>query len=263
MKRIVIFVVAVVALTSCENSEPPKEVSKQFVKSLYLLDYDKAASLTSSHSKYLVEGKKVKPMDASLERRNASLNEVGFNLDSLEQTVMGTSASVENRVIHLNLVKENKQWKVIASEKVLDEIINRNDKLVALQSKWDLLKQAFDNRNIAVKDYIVYVTQNGNASNVAQEVLEKINNTALEKNFSKEQLLNYVKAQDEISAMAEQIMQPSFTANADLSINFIVRIGEAEKRIQEAKRIYNGFALAVKSSTFDLLPNKMPASISN
>jgi hypothetical protein len=256
MKRILPLAAMMLLLVSCNKSNQPKAVAKEFVKSLYLLDYEKASSLATTDTKANVSDKTAKPVQADPQKRIQSFTTTNFLLDSLKENVQGNSATIESDGISLSLIKESGKWRVLASDKVVDNIVNKNEKEEAVKAKWEQLKKAYEDRMQAAKDYATYKASQGTVSTNVQALLEALGNTSIDKNFNQQQLLEYVARQNEISSLLDKAVEPSYTANADLSVNFIIRINEAEKAIQAAKNEYNLAIQDIKSPVFSTIPDR-------
>lgn len=247
MKTYYLLVAIAILFTAC-NRTTPKQTASEFVKKVYMYDFDHAADLTTADTRQMVAQKQQGATQPAGRVSDDAINK--FQLDSLREQVKGNSAVVESDGIRLSLVKEGNQWKVLASEQLIDDIANRTEKEDVLSAKWVMLQNAFDNRMQAVKEYVQYLSTRGGLKAEGQELLQIIANTSLAKNFTKTDLQEYLNNQRQIDRLIDRAIVPSFSAGADMSVNLILRVNEAESSIKQAKAAYNLAAQDLWSKTY-------------
>lgn len=246
MKKFLLLAFITVAFSGCKQTKP-SEIARQFVTRVYLLDFSGAVELASTDTKSFVNDKTAAPLELNADVRNRQFQQNDFLLDSLKERINGNTVSVQSDGIMLSLVKEDKEWKVVADPGLVRNIVNRNEKTADVKSRWDVLQNGYTNRMNAVRQYIEYQSQAGRLSADGQALLELIANTSLPENFSKKDQQVYLQQQKQIGSLIDKVVVPSYTANADLSLNLIIRINEADKNIETAKEAYNEAALGLRS----------------
>jgi hypothetical protein len=254
MKKVLFILAGMATLVSCNKTKGPKEASEEFVSTVYVLDFNSAANYTSSDTKQVLDTKEVVPLQPAPEKRTVDAIKKDFLLDSLKVLVTGNTAIAENDVLSLPLKKEQGGWKVVVSKELLDDIINRQEKVQLLEEKWQALQKAYDDRNQVAKQYITYVENRGPLSEDAKVLKEAVNGVGLEQSFTKEQLFNYVRKQDAIAALIDKAVVPSQSANTDLTANFIIQLHQQQPIIENAKKEYNEQTVKVKSPVYVAIP---------
>ncbi|MGE5521764.1 MAG: hypothetical protein ACM3VS_17705 [Candidatus Dadabacteria bacterium] len=256
MKKVLLLLAGIITLVSCNKSKGPKEASEEFVSTVYVLDFNNAANLSSSDTKQVIDKNEVVPMDPSPEKRKVATIKKDFLLDSFKVEVNGNNAVVQNEILTLPLKKEQGGWKVVASKELLDEIINRQQKLQILEEKWNAVQKAYDDRNQIAKQYITYAENRGALSEAVKALKEAVNGVTLEQYFTKEQLFNYVRKQDVIAILVDKAIVPSQSANTDLTATFIIQLHQQQSVIDNALKEYNAETKLIKSPVYVAIPGK-------
>ncbi|HVK97441.1 MAG TPA: hypothetical protein VM368_06470 [Flavisolibacter sp.] len=245
--RKVLTIALATTLFACNTSGGPKETAKEFTQALYILDYQKAASLATADSKSIIDQKEVQPLNTG-ERSIAMIKE-SLLLDSLSETISGNDAEVKNNMLHLSVKKDGGVWKVVATPEVIDQIINRKEKVEALKLKWNVLQNIYSRRNEDAKAYISILKQKGTLSENARTLEALINGSQL-KELTGKNLLAYVMQQDQITALIDKTVEPSFAANSDMATNYIIQLNLASSNIAAAKNEYNSTAQVTRSHIY-------------
>ena len=246
MKKSLLFVVVFAALYSCKTSTPPKEIAKQFIWALSNGDVATANSLATEKTKASIP--------TSHQAAVAAKAEENFSLNTLTENINGNSAEVKNDVIKLSLEKEGDGWMVNATPDVVATITNRQNDLASLQSKWDELVKEYNARLQLAKEYVDYKKSQGNLSAPVQSLNEMITTLSAKTDSSKEQILLYGQRQKQLAELIDKSIEPSFTANADLGMNYILQLSNANDRIKAAQSAYNSLAQKTPSNRYPVLP---------
>ena len=104
MKKVVLLALVALVFAGCKQTQP-SEVARQFVTSLYLLDYTGAAELASSDTKSFVNEKTAMPLEKNGDTRSSRFQQNDFLLDSLKETINGDTATVQSDGTHTLIVK--------------------------------------------------------------------------------------------------------------------------------------------------------------
>ena len=246
MKKVVLLALVALVFAGWKQTQP-SEVARQFVTSLYLLDYTGAAELASSDTKSFVNEKTAMPLEKNGDTRSSRFQQNDFLLDSLKETINGNTATVQSDGTRISLVKEENKWKVVASPALVSEVVNRTEKTNEVAARWDALQNGLKNRMDAVRQYLEYQSQAGSLSADGQALLELIANATLPENFSRKDQEVYLQQQKQIGELASKTVVPTYTANADLTLSLIIRINEADRNIESAKEAYNKEAAGLQS----------------
>lgn len=242
-------------LFACHKATDPKEVSVEFIEHLNARHFDAAAALATDASKATVEALKNEvPAAAPAVGGSQDLQSV-FATEALQPYISGNSAIVKNNLITLNLEKVKGEWQVVASKELVDDIVNRADRVAAVQTSWETLKNEYLNRSVLLRDYITYVKSSGkDMPEVAalEEALKKMPTISAEP--TKDELLAFVKNQQAIDGLADKALQPTLTASTDLTMNYIINVQSQASKIGEAKATYNKAAAAAHSPVYVVVP---------
>lgn len=239
-------------LFACNKPADPKEVSVQFIEHLNARHFDAAAALATDGSKAAVEALKTETPAATTDNGSA---QVVFATDALQPYVNGNTAIVKNNLVSLNLEKEGKEWKVVATKEVVDDIVHRTERTASVKATWDALKNEYVSRSVLLREYINYVKSSGRVTpevTALEEALKKM--PAISAEPTKEDIVAYVKGQQSITALADKAMQPTLTAGADLTMNYIISMQSQDSKIAEAKTAYNTAAASAHSPVYVVVP---------
>ena len=242
-------------LFSCNKPEDPKEVSVAFIQNINAHEFDEAAALATADTKDAVLALKndallAQPVEGADETALAT-----FATDALQPFVSSNSAIVKNDIVSLNLKKVDGDWLVVANKETVDGIVYRTQRMQAVKMKWEDLKGQYNRRTELLKEYISYVKSGGKESAEAANLEAAINNLPLvEGEPTKEGMLAYIRAQQAIEELADKALQPTLTASADLTMNYIINIQTQATRISEAKTEYNKAATEAQSDKYAVLP---------
>jgi hypothetical protein len=74
--------------------------------------------------------------------------------------------------------------------------------------------------------------------------------------WDKEKIRLYVQRQSQLADMIDKSVEPSYTASADISMNYILRLHSADGRIEAATKEYQAQAQKTPSGTYPTLAIK-------
>ena len=225
---------------------PPKEVAKEFIQAVYTGDAAKASSLVTEKTKAAVSD--TKPLTPAM---NA---EESFSLTTLTETINGNSAEVKNNLVKLSMEKEGNGWKVAATPELIAAIINRQNDLNELKNGWEALQKEYDGSLQLAKDYLQYKKGRGTLSPQMQSLEQMVNTLSVKTTWDKEKILLYVQRQNQLADMIDKSLEPSFTASADISMNYILQLSAVKDRIKIAQEEYQTLAEKIPSATYPKLP---------
>ena len=253
--RTITLALATTVLFACSKPEDPKEVSVQFIEHLNARHFDEAAALATPGSKAAVEALKTEAAAATPAAQGQQSAETVFATDALQPYISGNSAIVKNNLLALNLEKVDGEWQVVATKELVDDIVHRAERAAGVKASWDALKNEYVSRSVLLREYINYAKSSGKATpEVAalEEALKKLPTIGADP--KKEDILGFVKGQAAINALADKAMQPTLTASADLTMNYIISMQSQEAKITEAKTAYNTAAAAAHSPVYVVVP---------
>ena len=246
MKKALLSAFLFLALLSCKNSTPPKEVAKEFIQAVYTGDAAKASSLCTENTKSAVANTKQQTPGLSAEE--------SFSLATLTETVNGNTAEVKNELVKLSLRKEGEGWMVNATPDLVASINNRQANLADLKTKWEALLKEYEGRLQLAKEYLQYKKGQGALSPQLQKLEEMINTLSAKTTWDKEKSQLYAQRQNQLADMIDKCIEPSYTANADISMNYILQISNANDRIKAAQREYNQATEKTPSNSYQAIP---------
>ena len=248
MKKVLSYLTIIAILSSCNNSAPPKAVAKEFIEAVYAGDASKATELATE---------KTKPAISNLPAQTTNLSaEESFSLNSLNETETGNAATVKNDFIDISLEKEGDGWKVAATPKLVAAISNRQADLTALKNKWEALLKEYEGRLQIAKEYVQYKKGQGALSTQMQTLEQMVNTLSAKTAWDKEKISLYVQRQGQLANMIDKSVEPSYTASADISMNYILQLHNADGRIETATKEYQAQAQKTPSATFPALAGR-------
>jgi hypothetical protein len=242
-------------LFACNKATDPKEVSVQFIEHLNAHKFDEAAALATEGTKAAVVALKAETPAASPASTGTESAQAVFATDALQPYISGKSAIVKNDVVTLNLEKVDGDWQVVASKEVIDNIVHRTERIAQAKTQWETLQKEYMNRMVLLREYISYIKSTGRDMPevlALEEGLKKVPTISAEP--TKEEILAFVQGQQVIDGLADKALQPTLTASADLTMNYIINVQSQASRIGEAKTAYNKAAAAASSSVYTVVP---------
>lgn len=251
--KTLVFALIATALFACGKPTDPKEVSVQFIEHLNARQYDEAAALATEGSKAAVTALKTEAQPTT--PASSQTTQAVFATDALQPYISGKSAIVKNNLVSLNLEKVDGDWQVVATKELVEDIVHRAERVTQVKASWETLKNEYISRSMLLRDYINYVKSSGrNMPEVValEAALKKLPTISAEP--TKEQILAYVKDQQVIDGLADKAMQPTLTASADLTMNYIINAQSQASRIGEAKAAYNKVAAGAHSPVYVVVP---------
>ncbi len=254
MKKILLLFVIASTFFACKETTSPKETAQAFIKALYSGDRTTASGYLSSDSKAVLDKAE------TLDQQTVSPEE-SFQFATLSETVSGETATVKNEAITIPLVKENDGWKVVLTEDLLTEIRTREEALSSVQKSWNNLLTEYEARAGVARDYIKYRKGLGTLSPKAATLSSLLDSSASPKDWNKASLLAYVQNQEKLSAAIDGALEPSQTANTDLTMNYFVQFSNAGDRIKAAEAAYQATAEKAHSPLYVPLPGKAANSM--
>ena len=248
MKKFLLFVFATAFLFSCKNTVPPKDVAKKFIEAVYTGDVTKAASLTTE---------KTTPAVANIQKQTPGITaDDDFSLNTLIETENGNAAEVKNELINVYLAKEGDGWRVVASPELVASISNRQQNLMALKTKWEMLLKEYESRLQVAKEYVQYKKGQGALSPQLQSLDQMVTTLSAKTTWDKEKIQLYVQRQQQLLDMIDKALEPSYAANTDMTMNYILQLSGAADRIKLAKQEYQALAEKTPSATYPSLVAK-------
>lgn len=248
MKKLLLFVLPIAFLLSCKSIVPPKEVAKEFIEAVYAGDAAKASSLSTEKTKAAVANLQAQTPGTSADE--------SFSLATLTETENGRSAEVKNDLVKISLAKEGDSWMVVASPELVAGINNRQQDLMTLKTKWEALLKEFESRLQVAKEYVQYKKGQGALSAQMQTLEQMVNTLSTKTTWDKEKIQLYVQRQSQLADMIDKSVEPSYTASADISMNYILRLHSADSQIETAMKDYQAQAQKTPSATYPTLSMK-------
>jgi hypothetical protein len=230
MKKILLLVGIVIAISSCNSSTPPKQVTQEFIKALTSNDNTTAASLATEGTKTTVSNNQ--------NQQAATLAEDQFDMGTLAETINGNEAEVKNSIVSVSLKKEGEGWKVVATPELLSSLNKRQANLTAHKLKWEALLKEYESRLQVAKSYVQHKRNAGTLSPQLQKLDEVINSFTIKTEWNKETMALYVLKQKQLADLIDKALEPSHTANSDLSMNYIIQLSNVNDRIKAAEGEY-------------------------
>jgi len=248
MKKLLLFSFSIAFLFSCKNEVPPKDVARQFIEAVYVGDAAKASGLSTGKTKSAV---------ANLQSQSPNISvEESFSLTTLAETQSGNTAEAKNDLIKIALEKEGETWMVVATPELVNNITNRQADLTALQNKWEALFKEYEGRLRIAKEYVQYKKGQGALSPQMQSLEQMVNTLSTKTIWDKEKIQLYVQRQSQLADMIDKSVEPSYTANADISMNYILQLHNADSRIEAALKDYETQVEKTPSATYPALAAK-------
>jgi hypothetical protein len=247
MKKPLLFALLAAAFISCNETKPPKEVAKEFITALYAGDGTAAAALATEKTKMNVAVSKTDVAGVSADE--------SFSLSSLSETISGNTAEVKNELVKITLEKEGNDWKAVASPELVSGVADRQKNLAELKSRWDALQKEYEARLQLAKDYISYKKSLG-LSPQMKTLEEMVNTLSVKTVWDKEKILLYVQKQKQLDDLIDKALEPSYSANSDLSMNYFLQLNNASDRIKYAEGSYQELAEKTSSPVYPPLPFK-------
>lgn len=238
--------------SSCHQAKTPKEVSSAFVKNLYTLKFDEAAALTTAATKANLQkgAQELQGKTVSDEERTKRIEEqvdAVFATSNLVEHGSGDRLVVQNEVLTIPLQKEGGEWKVAASEDLVQSVLYRQLYLENVKVAWQRLQDEFEKKNALVQEY---ANSQSSPTPQTRELAEAAKKLANRKVDNAAQRASYIAETKALNQFLEKNLQPSFTAGSDLSLNYIIQMSTANDRIKEAQNAYNEAALKARSKDF-------------
>ena len=228
MKKLLSSLLAIALLSACNNSVPPKEVAKEFIEAVHTGDATGAAGFTTEDTKPAVANLQTQTTNPPVEE--------AFSLTTLNETVKGSAATVKNDLITIPLEKGGDGWKVAATAELVASITNRHEALTALKNSWEALLKEYEGRLQIAKEYLQYKKGQGELSSQMQSLEQMVNTLSTKTTWDKEKISLYVQRQGQLADMIDKSVEPSYTANADISMNYILQLHNADSRIEAATK---------------------------
>lgn len=240
------------SVVSCNKTPDPKDVSVTFIESLNRRDFGTALSLATPDTKeFVAQLKNDQQVNTRLAKDSGQDVHTIFVLDSLKPFLSGNSAIVKNEVVAINLARIDGDWRVVANPETVTAILYRSERLGEAKLAWEALVAEYNKRTEILKEYLAYINGNGRSSAESQNLEAALGKLpVLNGPLTKENLAAYVQAQEALDALADKAVQPALNASADLTMNYIIRLGEQAARIRDAKAAYNKAAGVAQSGVY-------------
>lgn len=247
-------------ISSCKNNNDPKKVTADFVQSLYKLDFNNASASATEATKPVIEkGKKDLEAKVNLDqevikRAEENTNAV-FETTSLTALVNGDNATVKNDMVSFSLKKENGDWKIVASDEAVQSILQRPMMQEATQSAWKQLKDEFNRRDSLAQEYVKYKMGSAAKPRELDKIASAVTACMQMKTTTGAERLNFVAKEKQLDELVEGV-QPSFVANADLTLNYISSLHASKLAIKNALQNYNDVARKAHIKDYPVLGDK-------
>ena len=253
--KTIAFALSASVLFACTKPTDPKEVSIQFIEHLNAHQFDQAASLATEGTRQSVANLKNEVSSTAPTVEDKSAVDALFATGTLQPYISGNKAIVKNNLLSLNLEKVDGDWQVVASKDVVDNIVHRTERIAGVKSSWEALKKEYDNRTVLLREYINYVKSSGRDMPEVRSLEDGLKAVpAVDAQPTRDAILAYVKAQQAIDGLADKAMQPTLTASADLTMNYIISMKDQATKIGEAKAAYNKAASEANSDVYTVVP---------
>jgi hypothetical protein len=253
--KAIAFALSASVLFACNEPTDPKEVSIQFIEHLNAHQFDQAASLATEGTRQSVADLKNEVSAATPAVEDKTAVDAMFATGTLQPYISGNKAIVKNNLLSLNLEKVDDDWQVVASKDVVEDIVHRTKRIAGVKTSWEALAKEYDNRSGLLREYINYMKSSGRDMPEVQALDEGLKVVpVLDAQPTKEKILAYVRAQQAIDVLADKALQPTLTASADLTMNYIISMQDQAAKIGEAKAAYNKAAAEANSDVYTIVP---------
>lgn len=247
MKNFILLTTIAISLLSCTSSPAPVDITKDFITSVYNGKMEFATHYVTPETKDILK-LNATPLPP------ATPVEEGFEFETLKEEISGETAVVRNSQATVPLKKIDGEWRVIASPQLVSSIIKRETDLNMLKASWDKLVMEYEGRVKIARNYINHQKGQGQLSAAAQQLGVALENSQPGVNWTNEKQLAYLKQQDQLQKLIDQALEPSHTAHADLSINYLIQMSNASDRIKTAFQNYQATSQKVSSTVYKPLP---------
>jgi hypothetical protein len=243
--------------SACSKKTTPKDISAAFIHDLYTMNFNDASASGTDATKAIIQKneKDLKDkgmLDEERSKRSEDAAEKAFSTKTLNTKISGNEADVSNDAISVHLKLEDGKWKVSADDALVEGILYRETYLAAAKTAWQQLQDAYEKRAAVVKDYLSYKNANSGVTRETKTVTDAFNNMKA----SPANRLAYVREQDNLTALLDKNILPTFTAGSDLTLNYIVQLSGARDQIIEAKKAYNEVAAKIRNKEYPPVPEK-------
>jgi hypothetical protein len=247
------------ALFSCQQTKTPKIVATEFVEQLYGLDFAAAGTLTTAGTQDVLQRAKQdleRRVDLGEERgrRVAGSADAAFQTASFMERANGDEVIVQNNQLTLTVRKEGSDWKVVPAPDVVDALINHPLYLEEVKTAWERLQDEYEKRNNMANEYITMRINRGEKSDAIIALDGAVKESRGGKAGTGAERADFVSRQDKLEVLMDKGIEPAMNASADFSLNYIVQLNDARKRIQDARRTYADAARKARDKDYPTLP---------
>jgi hypothetical protein len=247
------------ALFSCQQTKTPKSVATQFVEELYELDFTAAGTLASTGGQDVLQRAKQDlerrvNIDEERGRRTAAPADAAFQTAAFIEQTNGDDVIVQNNQLTITVRKENGEWKVVPAADLVDALINHPLYLEEVKTAWERLQEEYKKRDDMALEYITMRINRGEKSEAIAALDAAVKESRGGKAGTAAERADFVSRQDRLEALMDKGIEPAMNASADFSLNYIVQLSDARKRIQEARRVYADAARKARDKDYPSLP---------
>lgn len=203
------------SITGCYTTRNPRYITISFIKDISMLDFDMAEKLITDDSKNSIKAKgELILSDPEYYQyvirniRNISSDSLGklLKLDSMVEFTQKQSSKIFNSYFEVMLKKNNGQWKIIATEKLVNDIIYVVSRKKDIYDRLFFLNAQFEEKIQLIRN-MIFLLKKKNEINFD---FFKIDSLLIEKrpiteNFSKKELDEFVKYQIVLDEIVNKI----------------------------------------------------------
>ncbi|RYZ23300.1 MAG: hypothetical protein EOO16_05685 [Chitinophagaceae bacterium] len=246
-------------LLSCQQSKTPRSVATEFVQQLYGLDFAAAGTLAAPGGQDLLKRAEADlaqrtRIDEERARRIATPADATFETASFMERTNGDEVTVQNNQLTIALRQEGGEWKVVPSPELVDALVNHPLYRDAAKTAWERLRDEYQKRDNIAREYIGMRVRNGEQSESLSNVENAVRESLAGKAGTAAERADFIARQDKLESLMDNGIEPARNAAADFSLNYIVQLSDARKRLQELRRTYNEAARKARDKDYPVLP---------
>jgi len=257
MKFLMFFAFCSLLISSCKQETAPKDVAADFVRKLYLLDFEGAAALSGAEAKDLIQKARQDleqrtRIDEEQGLRNAAPADSLFELAQFTESEQGSERIVQNSVLRVALRPEGDGWKVVPTAELVDAVVNQRFYLEEVKTAWTRLQSEYEKRMNITREYISMKKNTGDQSAALADLDNALKACQAGKTGTATERADYVSKQTLLENLLEKSVQPALNASTDMSMNYILQLSDSRTRIRQEREAYN--TVAGKARVRDWLP---------
>ena len=260
MKKLLLLFIIIIINTSCSLIDSPKDIVKNFIVSLYKLDFEKAQSFVSDETKKDFNEVKSSLQTSNIFKQimnsNSALTEEDinkrFSFKNMNENNIGNNSIVELRNIQFNLEKNNGKWKIVFTRKIFNIVFFEPYYSGNIIELFKFVQSDYQRRADLIPNLLMTLNVESNfEKSVITDVVNSRTSAAQIKidpnDLTSGMLLQFKDAQEKLSQSLERLLlvsenYPNLNSNEAFK-NLKIQLESSENRVKVSISNYN---LAVK-----------------